>query len=51
MGYNIFVKKKEKELRQLIEEVAAQNQDQEFKDNKIKTLETVLRDLREDQVD
>lgn len=38
-GYNIYVKRKEKELRDLIQKLSDKNQNITYKDDKLSTLE------------
>jgi dipeptidase len=45
-GYNIYVKKKEKELRQLIEKLNEKNSNNTLKDEKITSLELQIHKLR-----
>lgn len=47
-GYNIYVKRKEKELRELIDKLNEKNSNNTLKDEKINTLERTLHALRED---
>ncbi len=49
-GYNIYVKKKEKELRQLIQEMQDKNNNSTFKDDRIRELEETIRTLRNDLI-
>ena len=48
-GYNIYVKKKEKELRQLIDKLNQKNSTSNTKDKKINDLNTTIQRIREDQ--
>ena len=47
-GYNIYVKRKEKELRELIEKLNEKNSNNTLKDEKINNLERTIHALRED---
>lgn len=49
-GYNIYVKKKEKELRQLIEKLNEKNSNNTLKDEKITNLELQIHKLRGEQI-
>jgi hypothetical protein len=49
-GYNIYVKRKEKELRELIDKLNEKNSNNTLKDEKINTLERTIRIIREDQI-
>ena len=49
-GYNIYVKKKEKELRQLIDKLNQKNSTSNTKDKKINDLNTTIQRIREDQI-
>jgi hypothetical protein len=49
-GYNIYVKKKEKELRQLIEKLNEKNSNNTLKDEKITSLELQIHKLRGEQI-
>jgi hypothetical protein len=45
-GYNVFVKKKERELRRLIEKLNEKNSNNTLKDEKISTLEREIHKIR-----
>ena len=47
-GYNIYVKRKEKELRELIEKLNEKNSNNTLKDEKINNLERTIHVLRDD---
>ena len=47
-GYNIYVKRKEKELRDLIEKLNEKNSNNTLKDEKINNLERTIHAIRED---
>ena len=47
-GYNIYVKRKEKELRELIDKLNEKNSNNTLKDEKITTLERTIHILREE---
>lgn len=47
-GYNIYVKRKEKELRDLIDKLNEKNSNNTLKDEKINTLERTIRIIRDD---
>ena len=47
-GYNIYVKQKEKDLRELIEKLNAKNSNNTLKDEKIQKLETTISAIRQD---
>ena len=47
-GYNIYVKRKEKELRELIEKLNEKNSNNTLKDEKINNLERTIHAIRED---
>lgn len=47
-GYNIYVKRKEKELRELIEKLNQKNSNNTLKDEKINNLERTIHALRDD---
>jgi len=47
-GYNIYVKRKEKELRELIEKLNEKNSNNTLKDEKIINLERTLHAVRDD---
>ena len=49
-GYNIYVKRKEKELRELIDKLNQKNSNNTLKDEKISKLENTNHLLREDQI-
>lgn len=49
-GYNIYVKQKEKDLRELIEKLNAKNSNNTLKDEKIQKLETTISAIRQDQI-
>lgn len=49
-GYNIYVKRKEKELRELIEKLNEKNSNNTLKDEKINNLERTIHAIREDQI-
>lgn len=49
-GYNIYVKKKEKELRQLIDKLNQKNTTSNTKDKKINDLNTTISKIKEDQI-
>eukprot|EP00347_Sterkiella_histriomuscorum_P006958 403350786 len=49
-GYNIYVKRKEKELRDLIQKLSDKNQTVSFKDDKLTGMEVQLNQLRNDQM-
>jgi hypothetical protein len=47
-GYNIYVKRKEKELRELITKLTERNNKSTVKDDKLQQLEQSVIDLRDD---
>ena len=47
-GYNIYVKRKEKELRELIEKLNEKNSNNTLKDEKISNLERTIHAIRDD---
>ena len=47
-GYNIYVKRKEKELRELIEKLNEKNSNNTLKDEKINNLEKTIHAIRDD---
>lgn len=49
-SYNIFVKRKEFELRQLITKLNQKNSDNTAKDAKINNLEKTIQSIRDDQI-
>ena len=49
-GYNLYVKRKEKELRELIERLNEKNSNNTLKDEKIINLERTIFLIRDDQV-
>jgi len=49
-GYNIYVKQKEKDLRELIEKLNEKNSNNTLKDEKISKLESTISAIREDQI-
>ncbi len=49
-GYNIYVKRKEKELRELIEKLNEKNSNNTLKDEKINNLEKTIHAIRDDQI-
>eukprot|EP00347_Sterkiella_histriomuscorum_P023615 403333985 len=49
-GYNIYVKRKEKELRELIDKLNEKNSNNTLKDEKINNLERTIHAIREDQI-
>ncbi len=49
-GYNIYVKRKEKELRELIEKLNEKNSNNTLKDEKINNLERMIHAIRDDQI-
>ena len=49
-GYNIYVKRKEKELRELIGKLNEKNSNNTLKDEKINNLERTIHAIREDQI-
>ena len=49
-GYNIYVKQKEKDLRDLIEKLNEKNSNNTMKDEKISKLESTIGAIREDQI-
>lgn len=49
-GYNIYVKQKEKDLRELIEKLNEKNSNNTLKDEKISKLENTISAIREDQI-
>jgi hypothetical protein len=49
-GYNIYVKRKEKELRELIEKLNEKNSNNTLKDEKINNLERTIYIIREDRI-
>jgi len=50
-AYNIYVKKKEKELRMLITTLQDKNEDKNFKEKRINDLELTIDKLRQDSID
>jgi hypothetical protein len=49
-GYNIYVKRKEKELRELIEKLNEKNSNNTLKDEKISNLEKTIYAIRSEQL-
>ena len=49
-GYNIYVKRKEKELRELIEKLNEKNSNNTLKDEKINNLERTIHAIRDEQI-
>ena len=49
-GYNIYVKRKESELRKLIEKLNEKNSNNTLKDEKINNLEKTIQSIRDDQI-
>ena len=49
-GYNIYVKRKEKELRELICKLNEKNSNNTLKDEKINNLEKTIASIRDDQI-
>ena len=49
-GYDIFVKRKEKELRELIEKLNEKNSNNTLTDEKINNLEKTIQNIRDDQI-
>ena len=49
-SYNIYVKRKEKDLRDLIEKLNLKNSNNTLKDDKIVTLEKTIQSYRDDQI-
>lgn len=49
-GYNLYVKRKEKELRDLILRLEEKNSNNTLKDEKIINLERTIQSIREDQM-
>lgn len=49
-GYNVYVKRKEKELRELIEALQERNSNNTLKDEKIINLEKTIQSIRDDQI-
>lgn len=49
-GYDIYVKRKEKELRELIEKLNEKNSNNSLKDEKINNLERTIIAIREEQI-
>lgn len=49
-GYNLYVKRKEKELRDLILRLEEKNSNNNLKDEKIINLEKTIRSIRDDQI-
>ena len=49
-GYNIYVKRKEKELRELIDKLNEKNSNNTLKDEKISNLEKTIHAIRDDQI-
>ena len=49
-GYNIYVKRKEKELRELIEKLNEKNSNATLKDEKITNLEKTVQSIRDYQI-
>ena len=49
-SYNIFVKRKEKELRELIEKLNEKNLNSGKQDEKIMNLEKTIQSIRDDQM-
>ena len=49
-SYNIFVKREEFELRQLIDKLNQKNSDNTVKDQKINNLEKTIQSIRDDQI-
>ena len=50
-AYNIYVKKKEKELRMLITTLQDKNEDKNFKEKRINDLELTIDKLRHEKID
>ena len=49
-AYNIYVKRKEKDLRDMIEKLNLKNSNNTLKDEKINMLEKIIQSYRDDQV-
>ena len=49
-SYNIYVKRKEKELRELIDKLNEKNSNNTQKDEKINNLEKTIKSIRDDQI-
>lgn len=49
-SYNIYVKRKEKELRLLIDKLNEKNSNNTLKDEKINNLEKTIQSIRDDQI-
>jgi hypothetical protein len=49
-GYNIYVKRKEEELRKLIATLNEKNSNNSLKDEKILNLEKTIASIRDDQI-
>ena len=49
-GYNIYVKNKERELKELINKLNQKNSNNTLKDEKINSLEKTIHAIREDQI-
>jgi hypothetical protein len=49
-AYNIYVKRKEKDLRDMIEKLNLKNSNNTLKDEKINMLEKIIQSFRDDQV-
>ena len=49
-SYNIYVKRKEKELRELIDKLNEKNSNNTLKDEKISNLEKTIQSIRDDQI-
>lgn len=49
-GYNIYVKRKEKELRELILKLSERNNKASYKEDKLQAMEKTVLDLRADQM-
>lgn len=49
-GYNIYVKRKEKELRDLIQKLSDKNQTSTFKDDRMGQMEKEILKMREEQM-
>ena len=47
-AYNIYVKRKEKELRELINALDEKNSNNNYKDNRIQQLEVTIDQMRKD---
>jgi len=49
-SYNIYVKRKEKELRELIDKLNKKNSNNTLKDEKINNLEKTIQSIQDDQI-